>query len=116
MAASLFRDLSARIDRKAWLRFFGALSGLTIAFAAALYSTIFRDLGNVFATAVLASLALILAGVVGVTTVPYLAKRVAARRLGERVQYDFTREGAAYLVLLLVIVVAALNKIGRAHV
>ena len=109
MAASFFRDLSARIDRKAWLRFFGALSGLTIAFAAALYSTIFRDLGNVFATAVLASLALILAGVVGVTTVPYLAKRVAARRLGERVQYDFTREGAAYLVLLLVIVVAALN-------
>ena len=91
------------------MRFFGALGGLTIAFAAALYSTIFRDLGNMLATAVLASLALILAGVVGITTVPYLAKRVAVRRLRERVQYDFTREGAAYLVLLLVIVVAALN-------
>lgn len=109
MAAPLWRDLVSRIDGKAWLRFFGALGGLTIAFAAALYSTILRDLGNVVATAVLASLALILAGVVGITTVPYLAKRVASRRLRERVQYDFTREGAAYLVLLLVIVVAALN-------
>lgn len=109
MAARLLRDLFSRIDRQAWLRFFGALGGLTIAFAAALYSTIFRDLGNVLATAILASLALILAGVVGITTVPYLAKRVASRRLRERVQYDFTGEGAAYLVLLLVIVVAALN-------
>ena len=109
MAAPQLRDLISGIDGKAWLRFFGALGGLTVAFAAALYSTIFRDLGNVVATAVLASLALLLAGVVGITTVPYLAKRVASRRLRERVQYDFTREGAAYLVLLLVIVVAALN-------
>jgi uncharacterized protein DUF58 len=99
----------SQFDREAWLRFFAALFGLTLAFVAAIYSTVFRDLGNIYATAALASLALVLAGVVGVTTVPYLAKRVTVRRFRERLQYDFTREGAVYVILVLAIGIAALN-------
>jgi len=99
----------AKVDRQAWIRFFVAIGGLTVAFAAALYSTVARDTGDVLMTAVLASFALVTAGVVGIVTVPYLAKRVAAHRRRERFQYEFTKEFAIYLIAVLVIVVAALN-------
>src|SRR5690348_4929255 len=59
-----------------WVRFLVSLLGLGLAFAAALGSTVARDDGNVAATAVLATAALLLAGVVGLTTLPYLARRV----------------------------------------
>jgi uncharacterized protein (DUF58 family) len=95
------------IERGAWIRFFIALGGLALAFAAALFSTVTRESGNLLATAVLASLALLLAGVVAVTTVPYLARRVA--RLRDALDYDVTREGLVYSVFVLVIGVAALN-------
>jgi hypothetical protein len=98
-----------KVDRKAWMRFFMALAGLTVAFAAALYSTVARDAGNLYLTAALASFALLTAGVVGILTVPYLAGRVAARRMRERFQYEFGKEFAVYLAAVLVIVVAALN-------
>ena len=60
-------------------------------------------------TAILASFALLTAGLVGILTVPYLAKRVAAHRFRDRFQYEFTKEFAVYLIAVLVIVVAALN-------
>ncbi|HEV2113112.1 MAG TPA: hypothetical protein VGR50_03125, partial [Terriglobales bacterium] len=99
----------ARLDAEAWKRFFIAVGGLSISFAAALFSTVFREEGNFFGTALLASFALVSAGVVGMLTVPYLAKRVTVRRFRERFQYDFTREGMAYIIIILVIGVAALN-------
>src|SRR5947209_1656084 len=104
-----WQPLLERIDSQAWLRFFLALAGLALAFAAALYSTIFRDQGNLLATAIAASLALMLAALVGITTVPYLARRVALPRLRERFIYEGTREGAAFIILALVIGIAALN-------
>src|SRR5712675_1848118 len=67
----------SKLDRAAWLRFFGALFGLAFAFVAAIYSTVFRESGNLIGTAIAASLALLMAALVGITTVPYLAKRVA---------------------------------------
>ncbi len=97
------------IERAAWIRFFVALAGLALAFAAALFSTVTRQSGNIVATAVLASLALLLAGVVAVTTVPYLARRVAVARVRDALDYDVTREGLVYSVFVLVIGVAALN-------
>jgi len=97
------------IERGAWIRFFIALAGLALAIAAALFSTITRESGNVLATAVLASLALVLAGVVAATTVPYLARRVAVARVRDALDYDVTREGLVYSLFVLAIGVAALN-------
>jgi hypothetical protein len=92
-----------------WVKFLLALLGLLLAFAAALFSTVSRESGNVWATLVLASAALILATLVGLTTVPHLARRVVATRLRDAVDYDVTRIGIAYVVLTLVIGIAALN-------
>src|SRR5689334_6097377 len=100
---------SLRLDKEAWLRFFAGLAGLLVAFAAAVFSTITREAGNLWATALLASLALLLAGTVALTTIPYLARRVVLHRVREIFDYDVTREGMAYLGLVLVVGIAALN-------
>jgi len=99
----------ANLDREAWIRFFAALIGLTLAFAAALFSTATRQAGNELATALLASASLLLAGLVGLTTVPYLARRVGFRRMRDALDYEITREGLAYMAVVLLIGVAALN-------
>ena len=62
-----------------WVRFLLAIFGLTLAFGAALFSTVSREAGNIWGTITLASAALLLATFVGLTTVPYLARRVVAR-------------------------------------
>ena len=106
---SSLRALIGKVDRPAWLRFFGAVAGLSLAMLAALYSTVFRESGDLWATALLASLALIIAGAVAITTVPYLARRVAVRRLTQSFQYEFTKIGGVFLLFIIVIGVAALN-------
>jgi uncharacterized protein (DUF58 family) len=96
-------------EKEAWIRFLAALAGLALAFGAALLSTVSRQAGNLWGTAIFASLALLLAGVVGVATVPYLARRVALHRVREAFDFDVTREGMAYLAIVLVIGIAGLN-------
>lgn len=103
------QSAAVRPEREAWVRFFGALVGLALAFTAALFSTVYAQSGNVIVTGILASAALLLAGWVGVTTVPYLAKRVAVARVRDVLDYDVTREGLAYMVLILIVGIAALN-------
>jgi len=92
-----------------WIRFLGALLGLGLAFGAALFSTVFRDSGNVWATVGLASLSLLLAVAVGLTTVPYLARRAAAERQRLRFEYHVTWVGGGYVLTTVVIAIAALN-------
>ena len=92
-----------------WLRFLAAAFGLALAFAAAIFSTASRESGNVFATVLLASIALLLAALVGLATVPYLARRVEATRVREALDFEVTRSGAVYLGVVLVIGSAALN-------
>jgi uncharacterized protein (DUF58 family) len=92
-----------------WLRFFAAVAGLLVAFAAAMFSTVARELGSFWGTLVLSSLALLLAVVVGVTTVPMLARRVAGARLRDAFDYEVTRVGIFYVVAVLVVGIAALN-------
>ncbi len=92
-----------------WLKFLLALLGLALAFAAALFSTVSRESGNVWATLVLASAALILATLVGLTTVPHLARRVVVKRLRDAVDYEVTRAGIVYVIATLLIGIAALN-------
>jgi uncharacterized protein (DUF58 family) len=104
-----FVDLLRGVERGAWLRFFIAIFGLALAFASALLSTASREAGDALATAVFASSALLLAGVVAISTVPYLARRVVAHRVRDALNYDVTREGLVYLALTLLIGVSALN-------
>src|SRR5271167_4825223 len=92
-----------------WVRFLLAIVGLVLAFAAALFSTVSRESGNLWATLVLASAALVLAVIVGLTTVPYLARRVAGSRLRDAFDYEVTRAGIIYVAVVLLIGVAALN-------
>src|SRR5438105_9010051 len=92
-----------------WVRFLLAIVGLVLAFGAALFSTVSRESGNLWATLILASAALVLATVVGLSTVPYLARRVAAARIRDAFDYDVTRVGIAYFVVVLLIGIAALN-------
>ena len=92
-----------------WVRFLLAIVGLTLAFGAALFSTVSRESGNLWATLVLASAALLLAVIVGLTTVPYLARRVAGAGLRDAFDYDVTKVGIVYVAIVLVIGVAALN-------
>jgi uncharacterized protein (DUF58 family) len=93
----------------AWLRFLAAAVGLAMAFAAAIFSTAARESGNVPATVVLSALALLIAGVVGIGTVPYLTRRLAAKRVRDALDFEVTRAGASYVVVVLIIGVAALN-------
>ena len=69
-----------------WVRFLVAIVGLALAFGAALFSTVSRESGSVWGTIALASSALLLATLVGLTTVPYLARRVVASRLREAIE------------------------------
>lgn len=93
----------------AWMRFLVAAIGLALAFAAAIFSTAARDAGNVPATVVLSSLALVMAAAVGIGTVPYLARRLAAKRLRDALDFEVTRAGGLYFLIVLLIGVAALN-------
>ena len=92
-----------------WVKFALGFLGLALAFAAALFSTVSREAGNMWATLVLSSVALILATLVGITTVPHLARRVAAGRLRDAVDFEVTRTGVVYAVMTVLIAVAALN-------
>ena len=92
-----------------WVKFLLAMVGLALAFGTALFSTVSRDAGNLWATVVLASISLLLATVVGLVTVPYLARRVAFERLRETFDYEVTRAGIVYVLVTLIIGIAALN-------
>ena len=106
---SFLKTQLANIDRAAWARFFLALGGLAFAFTAAIFSTVFVQQGHLWISALLASSALLMAGFVGLTVVPYLARRVVVARVRDAFDYDVTREGLVYLGVILVIGVAALN-------
>lgn len=103
------KDIFAGVDREAWIRFVIAVVGLVLSFGMALLSTVFSEAGNMILSMAFASIALILAAVVGITTVPYLARRVAATRIRDAFNYEVTREGVLYIILTVIIGVAALN-------
>jgi len=92
-----------------WVRFLLAIVGLMLAFAAALFSTVVGEAGNIWGMIILASSALLLATFVGLTTVPYLARRVVATRVREAMDYDVTRAGLIYILISVVIGIAAIN-------
>jgi uncharacterized protein (DUF58 family) len=92
-----------------WVKFLLALVGLGMAFGAALLSTASSEAGNIWASVILASVALLMAAFVGLVTVPYLARRVAMERLRQTFHYEVTKVGVVYVLVTLVIGIAALN-------
>ncbi len=92
-----------------WFRFLTAILGLLLAFGAALFSTVARESGNLWGTLIFSSVALALATVVGLTTVPYLARRVAGNRIRDAFDYDVTRVGIVYVLAIVLIGIATLN-------
>ncbi len=96
-------------ERKAWQTFGAAMLALAVAFLMAVYSDVLAREGNVFGTAVVGSLALALAGYVGVTWVPRLARRTSIEWLRATVDYHLTREGAVYIGIIFILSIAALN-------
>ena len=106
---ALVRYQLAHIDRPAWRRFFLGLFALSFSFLLALYSTALRLDGRWRAAFWAAFFSLILTGIVAVKVVPYLARRTALERWMLKLEFEFTREGAVYLMLIAVIAVAALN-------
>jgi uncharacterized protein (DUF58 family) len=92
-----------------WGKFLLALVGLALAFGAALLSTASGEAGNFWASVLLASGALLMATFVGLVTVPYLARRVALERLRQTFHYEVTKVGVVYVLVTLVIGIAALN-------
>jgi len=92
-----------------WIKFLLALVGLGLAFGAALLSTASGEAGNLWASVILASVALLMAAFVGLVTVPYLARRVAFERLRQTFHYEVTKAGVVYVLVTLVIGIAALN-------
>lgn len=97
------------MDRAAWRRFFLALLALTLSLFLALYATSLRESGRYVLGAAIAVISLLLAGLVAIKVVPYLARRTALDRWMTKVEYEFTWEGGAYLAVIAVIAVAALN-------
>jgi uncharacterized protein (DUF58 family) len=106
---ALARYRLTHLDLPAWRRFFLALFALTFSFFLAVYSSALRDTGRLRAAFWSAVFALVLAGIVSVKVVPYLARRTALERWMIKIEFEFTREGAIYLLLIAVIAVAALN-------
>ncbi len=92
-----------------WVRFLVAIVGLILAFGAALFSTVSRESGDLWTTIILASAALLLATIVGLTTVPYLVRRVVAARVRDAMDYEVTRTGLVYIAITVVIAIAAIN-------
>ncbi len=96
-------------DWPAWRRFFLALFALGLSFFLALYSAVLNGTGRHGLGATCAALSLLIAGIVAVKVVPYLARRTALERWMVKIEYEFTRDGMVYLMIIAVIVVAALN-------
>src|SRR6266704_4702447 len=81
----------------------------TAALLLALYSGAAAELGQMGLASTSALIALAIAGWVGVTLVPVLAKRTPLRWIGYKMEYRVTLEGWIYLGGIILVALAALN-------
>src|ERR1700675_1199406 len=89
-------QLWAKADRPAVRAFFLSIAALGIALLLAVYSGAAADLGNIGGATSAALFALAIAGWVGVTLVPTLAKRPPLRWIGYKIEYKVSRAGWLY--------------------
>lgn len=89
--------------------FFLSMAALSVAFVLALYSGAAARIGNLALASATALSALLVAGWVGVTLVPVLAKRTPLRWITYRMEYKLTREGWIYIGGIVLVALAAIN-------
>lgn len=85
------------------------MAALSVAFVLALYSGAAARIGNLALASATALSALLVAGWVGVTLVPVLAKRTPLRWITYRMEYKLTREGWIYIGGIVLVALAAIN-------
>ncbi len=106
---STLAQLWAKADRPAVRAFLLSMTALTAALLLALYSGAAAELGQLAVASASALAALVIAGWVGVTLVPVLAKRTPLRWIGYKMDYRITRQGWIYLGGIFLVALAALN-------
>jgi uncharacterized protein (DUF58 family) len=89
--------------------FFLSMGALSIALVLALYSGAASVMGNLLLASATALAALLVAGWVGVTLVPVLAKRTPLRWITYRMEYRLTRDGWIYIGGIVLVSLAAIN-------
>jgi uncharacterized protein (DUF58 family) len=97
------------LDHVGWRSFGIAMLALSGALVLALFSAAVAQAGRFIFAAVTAALSLGLAGWVGVTIVPALARRSSLRWIAYQIDYRLTREGIVYLTAVFILVMAAVN-------
>jgi uncharacterized protein (DUF58 family) len=97
------------LDRPGWRSFAIAMLALSVALCLALFSAAMAQAGRVFLAAITAAFSLALAGWVGVTIVPGLARRSSLRWIAYQVDYRLTRDGIIYLGAVFILILAAVN-------
>jgi uncharacterized protein (DUF58 family) len=98
-----------KADRPGVRAFFLSMAALSVAFVLALYSGGAARLGNLLLASATALTALVIAGWVGVTLVPVLARRTPLRWIGYRMEYRVAREGWIYIGGIILVALAAIN-------
>jgi uncharacterized protein (DUF58 family) len=106
---STVAQLWAKADRPAVRAFLLSIVALSAALLLALYSGAAAELGQVWLASTSALIALAVAGWVGVTLVPVLAKRTPLRWIGYKMEYRVTRDGWIYMAGILLVALPALN-------
>ena len=109
MATSFVGRMWRERDRAGWRLFAVSMVTLGIAMLLALLSAAVAQEGRIVLATITAVGALGLAGWVAVSFVPALARRTSLRWLVYQIDYKLTREGIAYLGVVLILVLAAVN-------
>jgi uncharacterized protein (DUF58 family) len=107
--AAQWSRLRKVLDQPSWRSFGIAMFALAAALFLALYSGAAAEEGHLFVAGVSALSALGMAGWVGLTIVPALARRTPLGWLSYQIDYKVTREGIVYIVGIFVVALAALN-------
>jgi uncharacterized protein (DUF58 family) len=97
-----------KTDRPGVRAFFLSMAALAVAFVLALYSGAAARIGNLALASATAMSALLVAGWVGITLVPVLAKRTL-RWISYRMEYRLPLEGWIYIGGIVLVALAAIN-------
>src|SRR5713101_6047202 len=108
-ARSTLAQLWAKADRPSVRAFLLSMVAVSAKKKLALYSGAAAELGQMGLASTSALIALAVAGWVGVTLVPVLAKRTPLRWIGYKMEFRITREGWVYMAGILLVALPALN-------